>query len=426
MKPVWPAALRALETDGSVLLEPADSLARWLAATESGEALCLLERAAPAGERWRVVVSDSGGGADAALLTVAEASLEAAWTRGFAVISLPGPDLWPPGLDRFGPGEPALFVPLPGVGSSTAALLSEDPGRSDADRERRALLLNLGAAALARARDVEELRVSQALLSRELRDLARIQQRLLPAENPSIRGLDVVAHLDGFGLVAGDYYDFDVLSRHFVDDPGSLAEDYWTLMIADATGHGAAAAVEIAMFDALLRAFPGPHDEGPSGALTFVNDHFFTRLGRSHLISAFGVLFDPTRDEILYCSAGHPPPLLLRAGGSGAVEWLEDGDDIPVGVLPDHHYIGARRRFGPDDVLVLYTDGVIEATGPGSGEFGRERLADAVAAAPRAPSEMLAAIRAAVARHEAGSPPRDDRTLLVARRCASTRGAGAG
>jgi sigma-B regulation protein RsbU (phosphoserine phosphatase) len=127
-------------------------------------------------------------------------------------------------------------------------------------------------------------------------------------------------------------------------------------------------------------------------------------------------LFDPTAGLLRYCSAGHPPPLLVRTRRGGALEWLDDGDDIPVGVVPGHRFAGAERAFGREDLLVLYTDGVIEARSPEGEEFGGERLAQVVADAPRSPEEMVSAIRRAVAAHAAGCPPRDDRTLVVARR----------
>lgn len=424
----WPDALRALLARDPAQPERPSDLGPWLEATGETTGVLLLERVEPAADAapdaalvWRVhaggTPGDGAGAGRPDRLEIAAAEWESARQRGFAAIApaaprgpgeVPGP---------VGPGERALFVPLPGTGPRWAALVPDRPGAPDAWRERRALVLNLGATALARARDVARLRRSESRLDRELRDVARIQRLLLPSEAPPIRGLDVAARLDGFGLAAGDYYDYGVLTRHYADEPERLPEDYWSVIIADVTGHGAAAAVEVAMFDALLRAYSGLGEAGPAEALTFVNDHFFTRLGRPHFVTSFAALFDPEREEIRYCNAGHPPPLLVRSGRERRIEWVRDGDDIPVGVVPEHRYQGARRPFGRDDLLVLYTDGVIEATSPSGEQFGPDRLAEAVAAAPRSPREMIEAIRSAVAAHEGGCPPRDDRTLLVARRC---------
>jgi sigma-B regulation protein RsbU (phosphoserine phosphatase) len=426
----WPSALGDLLARDFAELDLAPELGSWLRVTGHGERVAVLKGDEARPGRWRCVAlhgaSPPVGGhgdeqgtekpRDEAHLDLDASDLDAVEHRGFAAVQL-GPRIgWTGGPEGLGPGDRALFVPLPGAGPGLAALVADDPDASDALRDRRALLLNLGATALARARDVSRLRRSETRLSRELRDVARIQQLLLPSQTPSIRGLDVAARLDGFGLAAGDYYDYAVLSHRFVDDPERLEEDFWSLMVADVTGHGAAAAVEVAMFDALLRAFAPDREAGPADALTFVNDHFFTRLGRPHFVTAFGVLFDPTRGAIRYCNAGHPPPLLVRTRRGGAIEWLDDGDDIPVGVVPDHRYQGASRAFDREDLLVLYTDGVIEAASPDGELFGADRLAAAVHGAAASPGEVLEAIRTAVKKHEAGHPPRDDRTLVVARR----------
>ena len=107
-----------------------------------------------------------------------------------------------------------------------------------------------------------------------------------------------------------------------------------------------------------------------------------------------------------------------RYGERMAVEWLDAAAGIPIGVFPDFEWEGAECRFDKDDVLVLYTDGVLEAASESGEHFGAERLEATVRAAPSAPEEMLRAIHEALAAHERGSPPRDDRTLVIVRRCA--------
>jgi sigma-B regulation protein RsbU (phosphoserine phosphatase) len=308
-----------------------------------------------------------------------------------------------------------VIVPLVRDGRSAAALLLPADAVADAELERIWLAANLASTTLARESDVARLRRLEAHRQREMREIARIQRRLLPSEEAHIRGAEIVARLDTCELAGGDYYDYARLT-HYFRDPDYDGPDVFSVMVADVTGHGAAAAVEAAMFDALLRTYPAGPDGGPGGVLDFTNRHFFTRRGRSHLITAFGCVFDPGTGLLRYANAGHPPPLVKRTRQGGRLEWLDASVGIPIGVFPDFTWEEATCPFGRDDLLVIYTDGVIEAASESGEHFGSERLAAAVEGAPNAPEEALAAIRRAVAEHQKGVPARDDRTLVLVRR----------
>lgn len=318
------------------------------------------------------------------------------------------------------PGDTALLLPLLRAGRAGAVLLAEPAGRAidEVGLERCWLAANLAAVALAREDELEELRRTRADTRREMRQVARIQRLLLPSDDVRLRGFEVAARLDTFGLAGGDYYDYMPLTHYYRDDPEAAERDAFGAMVADVTGHGAAAAVEAAMLDALLRTYSGTPRQGPESVLTFVNRHFFTRRVRSHLITAFATVFDPETEQLHYASAGHPPALLKRTRRGGRIEWLEGGAGIPIGVLPDTVWEGASCPFERDDLLVLYTDGVIEAASPAGEEFGMERLEAAVRLSPNGAEEVLAGIRGAVARHQDGAAPRDDRTVVVVRRSA--------
>jgi len=115
---------------------------------------------------------------------------------------------------------------------------------------------------------------------------------------------------------------------------------------------------------------------------------------------------------LLYISAGHNPPLLLR--GDGKSELLTQGG-LPLGMFDTARYSESVVEFRPGDVLVMYTDGVVEARNQRDEEFGLKRLEDVVrASSDRRAHEIVQAITEAVDEHssEVGGPE-DDLTLSI-------------
>ena len=151
---------------------------------------------------------------------------------------------------------------------------------------------------------------------------------------------------------------------------------------------------------------------------------FVSRLNRltaahcpsNRFITFFVCILDSTTGELTYCNAGHNPPIILHA--DGRVELLDAGG-VVLGIVPTFQYAAARTRLEPGDLLVIYSDGVTEATSPTSEEFEEERLI-AVLSGHRTESSaaIVEAINRAIAEWGAGSPPADDLTLIVARRVA--------
>jgi sigma-B regulation protein RsbU (phosphoserine phosphatase) len=123
-------------------------------------------------------------------------------------------------------------------------------------------------------------------------------------------------------------------------------------------------------------------------------------------------LIDPENKRLLYISAGHNPPLLLR--GDGASELLTQGG-LPLGVFETTRYSESVVEFRSGDILVLYTDGVVEARNEHDEEFGLTRLEEVVrASSDRRAHEIVKAITDAVDEHssEVGGPE-DDLTVSI-------------
>lgn len=248
---------------------------------------------------------------------------------------------------------------------------------------------------------------------REIEGLADIQ-RLLQPDAPRIRGLDFAVHWQPAETAAGDYYDLMNLS-HLFDDFADRGADAWGMMIGDVSGHGAAAAMEAVQFDAILRTYKGDEQpRGPAGAVTYANRYFFSRRQRPHFMTAFSVGARPDLGGIRFVNAGHLP-LLRRRGRE--IEWLGRDDEagIPLGILREHTWNNIDSDLLAGDILLLHTDGIVEARDQGGRMFGAERLAKLAAQGRDDPHEIVARIRDALFEHQDSDTGVDDQTLLVVR-----------
>jgi sigma-B regulation protein RsbU (phosphoserine phosphatase) len=273
------------------------------------------------------------------------------------------------------------------------------------------LLANCIGAYLGGALDRREL-IEEAHRARtEISDLADVQRLLLP-ENPEIRGLDYAIHYRPSAVAGGDYYDLMRLSHRMPEYPAEQP-DAFGLMLADVSGHGASAAMEAVQFDAILRTYHGGEDDGPAGALTYANRHFFSRKSRPHFMTAQGFLVLPHIAKAYLCNAGHLPPLRRRGG---RIERLDGSRDIPIGILREHRFENHAYDVEGGDLLVFYTDGITEARDRSGVQFGVERL-EAILARPvlTTPDAVLGSIVAEVHAHQGGDIGSDDQTLIVLR-----------
>ncbi|HZX89417.1 MAG TPA: SpoIIE family protein phosphatase, partial [Rudaea sp.] len=225
------------------------------------------------------------------------------------------------------------------------------------------LHVNLAASLIIRPIALRSLARQSERQRREIESLADIQKLLLP-DNPQIRGLDYAFHWQPAETAAGDYYEMSNLTPYAPADFRPTGDDVWGVIVADVSGHGAAAAMEAAQFDAIMRTYRGDEPAQPAGALSYANRYFFSRRNRGHFMTVFAALFRPDTRTLSYLSAGHPPMLLRRRGGPSQfanVSSLGESDQIPLGVLRDYEYTNNEITLEPGDLLVLYTDGITEA-----------------------------------------------------------------
>lgn len=265
------------------------------------------------------------------------------------------------------------------------------------------------------ATEVQELRKQVEQQAREIEAkeqqierIAEIQESLLPERTPRIDGMNLAASHVAPGGAGGDYFDF--LALEFSADHSPKSDGRWLVVVADATGHGPASAVIMAMLHSILHAYPGPHDD-PGEVLAFMNRQMCQndRTGL-YATAVLGVL-DPLARSFGYAVAGHHAPLLSTPGRG--VAKLAVGDGPPLGVDPDAVFASHLCRLAPAETLVIYTDGAIEAQDEAGRQFGLERLLATLRAASGTPREILASVNRAVAAHRRLHELVDDKTLVA-------------
>jgi sigma-B regulation protein RsbU (phosphoserine phosphatase) len=247
----------------------------------------------------------------------------------------------------------------------------------------------------------DQLQAAYAAVDREMKTVADLQRSLLPASLPQIPGLELASHYQTSRYAGGDYYDFFPL-------PGRR----WGILVADVSGHGAPAAVLMAVTHAIAHGHGQPPND-PAELMCLLNRQL-TGLytgGSGSFVTAFYGIYDPASRRMAFTNAGHPPPRLRRGN---AVSSLDGQRSMPLGIEEDERYHSDSVDFSPGDLLMLYTDGITEARDPADLLFGLQRLDDALNASPSA-DEAIVSILAAVEDFTNRAPPTDDRTLLAVR-----------
>jgi sigma-B regulation protein RsbU (phosphoserine phosphatase) len=242
-------------------------------------------------------------------------------------------------------------------------------------------------------------------LEYELELSTKVQQALLPQQAIDIPGMEVAAFSRPATMVGGDYFDF----YQFQDGT-------YGLVIADVAGHGMSASLIMASLQASLRILV-PESDSPTKAIERLNRLFYRNINMTNFVSLFLARFDPQTNQLVYCNAGHNPPLLYRAqpDRKASLTWLQPSG-AAIGLVEEVEFGTAAVDLLPGDLLLLYTDGVTEATNPVQEEFGQERLADLVAEAPHlAVQDLVQRVRHGLLEFNQGQPLADDITVVACR-----------
>ncbi|MGA2925959.1 MAG: SpoIIE family protein phosphatase, partial [Solirubrobacteraceae bacterium] len=203
-----------------------------------------------------------------------------------------------------------------------------------------------------------------------------LQRGLLPKRLPAVAGIELATRYQVAGLAAeagGDWYDAFPLRR------GRIG-----VVVGDVAGRGIPAASAMGQLRSVTRAF-ALADDGigtPGQVLTRLNRHQLA-LGLEDLFTVTYAVVDPRSQAVSWANAGHPPPLVRTA--AGVTSYLEGGEGLMGMQDAEYRTLDARLREG--DMLILYTDGLVERRGE-SLDVGLARLAVAAANGPGDPQRM--------------------------------------
>jgi serine phosphatase RsbU (regulator of sigma subunit) len=243
---------------------------------------------------------------------------------------------------------------------------------------------------------------ANARFVRELALAAQIQAGFLPRGLPPLPGWQLAATLVPATEMSGDFYDV------FALPDGRLA-----FLVADVVDKGVGAALCMVLTWALMRTYATEHPECPDLVLSAVNRRLLADTQSEQFVTLFFGVLEPASGELVYCNAGHHPPLLLGTHAADEVVRLAR-TGLPLGVSDAALWESKRVCLGFEDVLVLYTDGVTDALSDSEATFGQEHLIASVRASfGRSAQEMQDALLGEIQALTGDAPRADDIALMV-------------
>ena len=207
-------------------------------------------------------------------------------------------------------------------------------------------------------------------VDREISTGAEIQSQLLPDYCPTIYGVDLAAHCRPAMQLGGDYYDFMCLKTNISEEKKEKSR--WALVIGDVMGKGIPAGLLMTMLRGMLRAevltgFP------PDRILYDLNQLAINDLDQSHrFVTLFYSDYDPRTRKLRFANAAHNPPLLWKNSDQKIIKL--DAEGFVLGLQKDAKYHCGEIKLNENDLVLYYTDGIIDASNSLGERFDEERL----------------------------------------------------
>jgi sigma-B regulation protein RsbU (phosphoserine phosphatase) len=206
--------------------------------------------------------------------------------------------------------------------------------------------------------------IEKERLEKELEIARQIQQSFLPGECRGIKGLDVACVNIPSSRVGGDYYDIV---------PFNDNETVFT--INDISGHGIPASLLMSIFRTNF-VYRIKKDKNMVAVISHLNNLIAETTESNHFVTSFTCLLDRENMKLSYVNAGHNAPFIIRKEEALKL----DKGSLVVGLFPDVSYEAVEIDMRPGDLLVLYTDGIVEAENPAGRQYSLDRLRDFIAA----------------------------------------------
>lgn len=253
---------------------------------------------------------------------------------------------------------------------------------------------------------LENARLYQASVTRVEQELAiarQIQSHLFPRSLPQLPGTVLDARCVPARETGGDFYDIIPLSRRRL-----------AIMVGDVSGKSIPAAMLMAVARSITRSEAADH-ETPEAVMCETNHWIVRDVPRRTFVALCYATLDLEQRRLAFANAGQLTPMRRRSGGQ--IEYLEAPEPrLPLGILPDVQYAALEVPVDPGDLLVFYTDGIVEAQNREHALFGFERFEALVQAyGDLPPRQFIDRVMQAVAEFADGAPQHDDITLVVVR-----------
>ncbi|HQU71767.1 MAG TPA: SpoIIE family protein phosphatase, partial [Calditrichia bacterium] len=248
--------------------------------------------------------------------------------------------------------------------------------------------------------------IEQQRLQKELQVAQEIQQMLLPDDFPDVVGYDIASYYQSAKEVGGDLFDFMEVDDHSIG-----------ICVADVSGKGIPGSLVMTMIRTSLR-LETRGNKNPAEILTKVNGFVTDDIRKGMFVTMLYVILDSRERMVSFASAGHNPMILYR--GKSTETFYLNPSGFPVGItLPDIALFGERIqadriRLHPDDILILYTDGITEAMNPKRELYGEARFLAAIRKfGSMDVTEFVKAVKADILEFTQGYEQNDDITLVA-------------
>ncbi len=240
--------------------------------------------------------------------------------------------------------------------------------------------------------------IEKQRIERELAMAGEVQSALLPADKPILNGIDIKAKIVPCSQLSGDLYDFVELGDQRIG-----------IVIADVSGKGTPGALLMATTHANIHAI-SEDTSSVSDVIDKTNKYLCKYTRSTEFITLFYGILNAKELTFIYSNAGHNPPIIFR---EGLGVFLENGG-IPLGIIEDTTYSEDQIQLISGDIIVLYTDGVTEATNENKEIFGVSRLMRVVQKnIDLSSSALVDKIYDEIINFIDGSPLNDDLTIMV-------------
>jgi serine phosphatase RsbU (regulator of sigma subunit)/pSer/pThr/pTyr-binding forkhead associated (FHA) protein len=236
-------------------------------------------------------------------------------------------------------------------------------------------------------------------LERDLRVARQIQRSLLPANVPQVVGLDFAVHYEPAYQIGGDFYDF------IWHDPSHLG-----LAVGDVAGKAISAALYMARLTSELRS-RAAIARTPARLLRRVNQEI-SNLGDDGMFATLVYcIYDLESRSLVFTNAGHCVPLLRRGDRVFPLQ-AERAHTPPLGVTPELEAGEARVQLHSGDMLIMVSDGILEARDARGNEYGLSRLSRRIRTARGNTEDVIKAILADIDAHSSDQAQADDMTIV--------------